>query len=345
MSDVDLDLLASRFRQFAELECRGSSQLYESLATAIARDRDLLKLASRAPSRQPVPNLLFAAVHYLLLSGKDHELQGFYPNIVAEPKDHKMAFPSFKDFCASHHDEIVQLLQTRRVQTNAVRRCAYLYPAFCRIYQRLAKPLALMEIGTAAGLNLIWDEYSYSYGDGEVVGAEGSSVQITSTINGPNKPSLEDRPPPVIYRVGVDIRIVDLTDDDHLLWLRALIWPEHKERVELMTRAAEVLRADPPRLVQGDAIEMLQGFSREAPMEAVLCIYHTHVANQFSREKKETLFRIVDSIADRRAVCHIYNNMQDGFLHLDILGVNSPSKETIAKTDGHARWFEWMPGR
>jgi hypothetical protein len=67
------------------------------------------------------------------------------------------------------------------------------------------------------------------------------------------------------------------------------------------------------------------------------------VANQFSCEKKELLFRIVDGIADRREICHLYNNMQDGFLHLDILGVSQPSKETIAKTDGHARWFEWVP--
>jgi hypothetical protein len=345
VSGVDFDLLASRFRQFAELECRGSSQLYESLATAIAGDHDLLKLASSAQSRQPVPNLLFAAVHYLLLSGKDHDLRGFYPSIVAAPKDRKMAFPSFKDFCASHYDGIIQLLQTRRVQTNEVRRCAYLYPAFCRIYQHLAKPLALVEIGTAAGLNLNWDQYSYSCGDGKFVGAKGSRVRITSTINGANKPSLEEQPPPVIYRVGVDIRIVDLTDDDHLLWLRALIWPEHKDRVELMTRAAEILRAHPPKLIQGDALEMLQRFSEEAPKQAVLCVYHTHVANQFSREKKETLFRIVDGIADRRAVCHIYNNMQDEFLHLDILGVEKSSRETIAKTDGHARWFEWMPRR
>ncbi len=246
-----------------------------------------------------------------------------------------MAFPSFKDFCASHYEEIVQLLQTRRVQTNKVRRCAYLYPVFCMIHQRLPKPLALVEIGTAAGLNLIWDQYSYSYGHGKVVGAEGSSVRITSTINGPHKPSLEDQPPPVTCRVGVDVRIVDLTDDDHLLWLRSLIWPEHKHRVELMTSAADVLRADPPRLVQGDAVEMLEGLSRQVPKEAVLCVYHTHVANQFPREKKEILFKIVDGIAARREICHIYNNMQDGFLHLDILGVNQPSKETVAKTDGH----------
>jgi hypothetical protein len=88
---------------------------------------------------------------------------------------------------------------------------------------------------------------------------------------------------------------------------------------------------------------MLEGFSHEAPEEAVLCVYHTHVANQFPREKKELLFKIVDGIADRREICHLYNNMQDSLLRLDILGVDQPSREIVAKTDGHARWFEWMP--
>jgi hypothetical protein len=343
MSDADFDLLASTFRRFAELECRGSSQLYEFLATTIADDHDLLELASRAQSGQPVPNLLFAAVHYLLLSGKDHELGWFYPSIVEEPKEHDLAFPAFKEFCTSHTEDIVQLLQSRRVQTNEVRRCVYLYPVFCRIYQRVRKPLALVEIGTAAGLNLIWDRYAYSYDDGKVVGTEGSKLILTSTIDGTNKPFLTDQSPPVAYRAGVDVRIVDLTDDDHLLWLRSLIWPEHGERVELMTNAADILRADPPRLLEGDGVEMLEGISHNVPTEAVMCVYHTHVANQFPSEKKEMLLKIVDDIADQREICHVHNNMQDGFLHLDMLGGDQPSTEKVAKTDGHARWFEWMP--
>jgi hypothetical protein len=148
----------------------------------------------------------------------------------------------------------------------------------------------------------------------------------------------------VIFKVGVGVSIVDVTDEDRLLWLRSLVWPEHTARVELLARAANILKTDPPRLVQGDAIEMLEGFSDEAPREAVFCVYHTHVANQFTSEKKEHLFRLVDGIAERREVCHIYNNMQDAYLHMDILGVEQPSREVIAKTDGHARWFEWMPG-
>jgi hypothetical protein len=341
--DEGFSPLALTFRQFAELECRGSSRLYEFLANRIAGDDELLTLASHAPSGQPVPNLFFAAVHSLLLSGSHHPLRRFYPSLVAQPEDRHRSFPAFKAFCAAHDKAIRQLLQTRRVQTNDVRRCAYLYPAFCGIHQRVRQPLALVEIGTAAGLNLIWNRYAYDYGGGQVYGTAGSPVRIRSTVKGPVRPPLEAEPPPVAYRVGVDVEIVDLTAKDQRLWLRALIWPEHKERLELMTRAADVLTADPPRLDQGDALELLEGFSREAPEEAMLCVYHTHVANQFSPEEKARLVQIVDRIAERRGICHLYNNMGDGLLHLDVLGADQPSREVIARTDGHARWFEWMP--
>ena len=343
MSDIDLDQLATHFRLFAERECQGSSPLYQRLANGMADDGDLLALAAHAQPRQPVPNLLFAGVHYLLLSGIDHELQQYYASLTSAPKDHSSAFPQFKGFCNTHRDQLLHLLQTRRTQTNEVRRCAYLYPAFCRIYQRLSQPLALLEIGTAAGLNLLWDQYAYVYNDGEIVGKKDSAVQITSTINGHNRPSLNTDPPPVTDRIGVDINLVDLADEDQQRWLRALIWPEHTARVQTMASAVETLKANPPRLIQGDGIDMLKELSAEVSAEAILCVYHTHVANQFSpREKKETLLDIIDDIAQRRAVCHIYNNMMDGFLHLDMLGVPEPSRETIADTDGHARWFEWM---
>ena len=316
MSEVDFDLLGSRFRQFSELECRGSSELYERIAAEIAHDQDLLELASHAQPRQPIPNMLFAAVHYLLLAGEDHELRRFYPSIVGETAEKEPAFSPFKEFCILHRSEIIQLLQTRRGQTNEVRRCAYLYPVFCEIHRRLKKPLALFEIGTAAGLQLLWDHYSYTYEDERIAfGAEGSIVQIDSEIRGTKKPFLANMPPPVAWRAGADIRVVDLANDDEFLWLRALIWPEHKDRVDLMTSAVDVFKINPPRLVEGDGVEMIDEISHEVPDDAVLCVYHTHVANQFHpREKKGELLKIVDGVARRREICHIYNNMMDGLM-------------------------------
>lgn len=48
-----------------------------------------------------------------------------------------------------------------------------------------------------------------------------------------------------------------------------------------------------------------------------LCIFHTHVANQKSPEKRNQLLEIVDTIGKEREVFHIYNNVHDLYLHLD----------------------------
>lgn len=127
---MDQSQLSVRFKNFADIECKGSSRLYELLSRKIAEDDEILELSSFARIGQPVPNLLLGAVHYLLLKGRDHLLRDYYPSIVPDPKEIEGAFVHFKDFCQIYRDEIISLLKIKLVQTNEVRRCAYLYPTF-----------------------------------------------------------------------------------------------------------------------------------------------------------------------------------------------------------------------
>src|SRR5687767_7873946 len=157
--------LAERFRRFATVECRGSSPLYERLALAIAEDPELLALAAHAPPGQPAPNLLLAAAHWLLHGERGAAAARFYGSLTETPAPPAGAAPAFRAFCLERADVIRDLLATRRVQTNEVGRCAYLYPAF-GVIARLAggRPLGVIEVGASAGLNLLWDRYGYRYG-------------------------------------------------------------------------------------------------------------------------------------------------------------------------------------
>ena len=65
----------------------------------IADDKEILQLSSNAKEGQPVPNLFFGTVHYLLYKGKDHPLKNFFPSIDKNPKPVKESFLYFKDFC------------------------------------------------------------------------------------------------------------------------------------------------------------------------------------------------------------------------------------------------------
>ena len=335
-------LLSERFRQFARRECRGSSSLYEHLAERIADDAELLRLAAHSSGGQPVPNLFLGAVHYLLLGGIRHPAAEYYPSLVDDPREPTEAFVEFKAFCERYAHEIIPILKNKLVQTNEVRRCAYLYPSFCHIYKVTGKPLALIEIGTSAGLQLLWDQYSYSYRTGRTYGARQSPLEIDADIRGASFPFLFEQSPPVTSRIGLDLHINRIADPENYLWLRALIWPEHQERVRCFERAAACLSGQPLELIEGDGVALLPSVASGAAKDATLCIFHTHVANQIPRESKLELEEQIRALGLQRDVFHLYNNMWDGDLHLDYFLEGRQFKNTIAKTDGHGRWFEWL---
>ncbi|MBB3113934.1 hypothetical protein FHS18_006050 [Paenibacillus phyllosphaerae] len=186
--------------------------LYEQLARGIANDAFLLELAAHARPGQPAPNLLLGAVHYLLLKGTDHALARYYASIVTEPESPSGAMKWFRTFCQQYRAELMAILATKRVQTNEVQRCAYLYPSFCHIYRLARKPLALIEIGTSAGLQLLWDQYGYSYPTGHLYGNQQASLVLTSTIKGDQRPFLLEQSPPVTVRIGIDLQLSKETE-------------------------------------------------------------------------------------------------------------------------------------
>ncbi len=342
-STLPTDQIAQAFMRFAANECRGSSVLYESLSNEIATDVSILTLCEQANPGQPIPNLLFGAVHYLLLSGHQHPLGDYYPSVAIEAKEvDEGLFPSFQQFCTTYETELVALLQTRLVQTNEVRRCAYLYPVFGMISRYSKQPLSLVEIGTSAGLQLLWDQYSYRYDDSELAGNVTSSLEISAEVIGEGRPRLNLPLPPVRERIGFDLNIVDLTDGDEKLWLNSLIWPEHTTRLELFEQASALIGSQPLELIQGDGVQLLKTRVDSIETDSIVCIFHTHVANQMPLETKYELLRQVDCIGEYRDVCHIYNNVQDKLLHLDLIIDGRKSEYVLAETDGHGRWFNWL---
>ncbi|MCU9614616.1 DUF2332 domain-containing protein [Caldibacillus lycopersici] len=333
--------LSERFIRFAKTECHQSSDLYEQLSLAIAQDAQLLQLSSFAGAGQPVPNLLFGAVHYLLLKGKSHTLSSYYASLVENPARVEEAFSSFKAFCLENQEEIKNILTTRLVQTNEVRRCGYLYPVFCYIQEMTKKPIALIEIGTSAGLQLLFDHYQYTYGTEECYGKLDSVVKIATEVKGDNRPMLMKNAPLISTRMGIDLNVLDLKKEDDELWLQALIWPEHHKRRELLHAASEYVKSSSLTLIEGNGVELLPNLANTIDEDSVICVFHTHVANQMPLEQKKQLLEEIATLGGRRTIFHLYNNIQDRNLHLDYYINGVEYKQTIGATDGHGSWFEW----
>ncbi len=352
MTDTLLADLARRFEFHGNHLYHGqspenSSPLYEHLALGVAADSDVLRLMIKADRATQVSNLLLGAVHFLLLSGTIHPLVDFYPDLTANPRPPQEAYPYFRAFCLEYADEIRRLVNTRRVQTNEVRRCACLLPAFGLISRRAqGRPLALVEIGASAGLNLLWDRYGYDYGHAGRTGDEASPVQLRCEIRSEAHPPIPQPMPKVAYRTGIDLMPIDVRDDNATLWLRALIWPEQMDRARLLDSAIQLTRRDPPTLIAGDMVERLPEVFVNVPPDAVLCVYHSYTLNQCSKEIREAVLELLTAYAAQHDLFRVslewYAGQEMPELELIAYWGGSVQRELLARCESHGRWMEWL---
>ncbi|MBF9133545.1 DUF2332 domain-containing protein, partial [Plantactinospora sp. S1510] len=215
---------ATIYADFAAREAHGVSPGYERLAHAVSRDDDILALLAALPPARRQPNLLFGVVR--LLGG---------------PIDDPTAF---RGYTVANWPAIEAELRSRATQTNEAGRCAVLLP----VLAALPQPLALIEVGASAGLCLYPDRYAYRYG-GTSVGSGEPVLECEATGMAPPA-----RVPEVVWRAGLDLNPLDVTDPADVAWLEALVWPEHTHRRARLRAAAAVAAADPPLLVRGDLV-------------------------------------------------------------------------------------------
>src|SRR5690606_25100480 len=172
-------------------------------------------------------------------------------------------------------------------------------------------------------------------------GNKTSKVLITSEIRSEQFPAHLENIPPVASKVGLDLHVCDITVPENALWLKSLIWPEHRDRVKLFEKAAQLFIENPVDLIEGDGVSLLPEIAKQTPEDSAICIFHTHVANQMPEALKHKLLEIIKSLGSQRDVFHLYNNMWDRKLHLDSYVNGRDECHVIGETDGHGRWFEW----
>lgn len=349
VSAPSLDAVSRGFKRFAELECRNVSPFYEGLSLRIAEDPEVLTLARDARQGQPRPNLFFAAVHFLLLNGMESPLASFYPTIsgTASRTFGEGAYRHFRTFCLEHRGEIREIISRRIVQTNVVRRCGCLLPAFTLVGQEAAgRPLALIEIGASAGLLLNWDHYGYDYGAGVRSGDANSPVQIACALRGDNHPPIPTTLPQVVFRLGIDLNPLDVRNPEDALWLRALVWPDEVGRDTLQQQAIQIAQKAPPPLIGGDALDILPSVFRTLPVNAIPCIFHTATVNQFTQEARQHLTSLLDRLAAERPLSRVFIEWERGRpgpqLGLVTYQKGRIRDKILGNCDTHGSWLEWL---
>ncbi|WP_246726433.1 DUF2332 domain-containing protein [Rhizobium leguminosarum] len=259
MDEEGLAEISARYVRFADEEACGRSPLYEALAHAVAGDRETLGLLSSLPDMKRQPNLLFAAVRHLF----------------GTPTD----WTEFRQVLLAHPDAVRSLMLERSTQTNEPGRCASLLP----VLARLPQPLALLEVGTSAGLCLMPDLYGYDYGHKAIRAPEMASQPPVFRCSASETTPLPTAAPHVVWRAGLDLSPIDVSDPAQVAWLETLVWPEQTERLANLQAAVKIAATVKPRIVKGDlrASEFVRLCS-EAPKDATLVVFHTAVLDYIS---------------------------------------------------------------
>jgi hypothetical protein len=345
------DDLADLWRWMADQQFRGYSPIYERIAIAVADDRAILELLREAPPAAHLPLAPLGGVRYLLLDGLDHPLGDVYRGRSdADPG------PLFIDVCRQQSAPLLDLLQTRRVQTNDCGRSALLGPALTWVSMRRPGPLCLVDVGASAGINLLGDRYRMDYGSHGATGPVDSPVQLSCEVTG-GDPPIADRLPEFVQRLGIDLSPIDLTDPSDARWLLACVWPDtgRADRVEASIRLAQ---QEPPALITGRANEVLPSVLDDLPAGATAIVMTTWAFGYFSTDERVEFLRILRDASERQPIAWISAENSGVVEAFDTIGADSPSGDDVlgallidggdveahqlARVQSHGNWLDWI---
>lgn len=277
----DADSAVAAVKSVATVYGRGVG-LYAALSARIAEDPEIVSLLGHGLAGQPGAHL-FAAAHYLLLKDPSDPLARYYGTLTAHPGPPDEAFPAFARFCRTHRDELVELLETRTVQTTGPDRCQILMPMLSRVASMAGAPLSLIEIGCSAGILLTFDKYAYAPHGRPRLGPAGAPLTFNPEVRG--GPDLHI--PAVNHRIGLDLHLVDARSDDDRRWLLAQSAPEQSERQARLATALDVVAQTDIRFIEGHALAHLADVIAATP--GPLCVYHSACLMYWNAEGRAAL--------------------------------------------------------
>ena len=322
------EAVRERYARFAECEAPGRSDTYAAWAAGIASDAGMLRLLARIDARHRQPPLVFAV-----------------SRLLGAPLGE---YAEWRAFVRGHADALIAECERRTVQASEPLRLAALLPALSEI----EGPVALLELGAAAGLCLYPDRYSYRFLDergterARLDPADGPSpVMLSSTVRGP-LPAL--RLPEVVWRGGVDLAPLDVRDAADRAWMQALIWPGEHERAARIAAASDIAAADPPLLRTGDAIDRIDELAASAPRDATLVITTPGMLVYLPWPARRALIERICALDAR------WITIDDPGLHDAWQPPIDPARfagfavaldgRVCADADPLGRWWEWRPG-
>ena len=208
------------------------------------------------------------------------------------------------------------------------------------------RPMDLIELGPSAGLNLFWDRYRYRYGEHRWGRTEARLELSGEAVGGPPPALLRTRVE-VRRRMGIDRSPVDATTDHGAHLLEAFVWADQTERLERVRRAVEIVRSDPPRLMQGDFVEVLPPLLAERDLDALTVVYDSASTIYLAEDVRSQLEETMETEGRRGALAWVsFEFTRDQGIGYEGFALDVRSwpggERRLAHLDGHANRMEWV---
>lgn len=241
MSDALVEVLNWQAQGCLAMNASFSGELLERAALALPTEASFQTafapfagLGRRALFEQAVVLRWLGALHDLALERPGSALASAYP-MAGRAGDPDRAWLAVMEAMKEEAVRLAAFLE-HEPQTNEVRRSAVLLGGFLTIADETGLPLRLVELGASAGLNQLWDQRRYRLGETAIWGPAGARLTLETDWRGPAPPL-----PAVAVesRAACDRKPIVLADPVQRRRLRAYIWADQAERLQMLDAAIE----------------------------------------------------------------------------------------------------------
>ena len=294
------------------------------------------RLGGQIAPEDKMPLRLAGALHGVARAG-DPDLAPVYPPHVASDAALRAALGRALTRAAA---TILPRLD-HPPQTNEVARSAVLIAAGNWLTARFRLPLVLSELGSSAGVNLLWDHYGLDLPDRRL-GPSDPVLTLAPDWRGDLPPAAQ---PQVLDRAGVDLAPLDAVDDRERLL--SFIWPDQEARLQRCGAALDLVARLRPDIARDDAAAWGERRLAARHPGALHLVWHTVVASYFS-PATAARWQAALTAAGGRATAD--SPLAHLAMEEDATGPGAaltltlwPGGQAIAvgRADFHGRWVEW----
>jgi hypothetical protein len=347
VSDVVSDSVDEElFAQGAGCAAYGSP-MYGVMMKAAARDyrdrgpvRSFFNAEPRRRTASRIGLRLMGALHLRALDGSAPALAAHLPSTGGDG-DAAAAWREARRIIADEGETLSEAFD-RTPQTNEAARSMPLLGGLLAIADEVGMPVALLDVGASAGLNLRLDRFRYEGPDWAWGDAASALVLRNRTLSG--RPNHLDAQLHVAERLGCDLHPLDVSNERECLELRSYVWPDQIERFARLDAAIAVARNLPVTIDRADFLQWIP--QRAVPREnAATVVMHSIVTQHLSNAVRDGMQRAIEeacSLATASSpMAWLRLEEYDASYQTRLTIWPSRREYTIARSDGHGQSIEW----